>query len=254
VSASLGTPVLSLGFDDLGALEEATGLASGYLPLDNDTARPVTVHLSTVSGGTIRAVPGRDGGYAARFPAHRPDDSRRAVLTVTTTDEGDPLGPGTSDFAFGADFTLDEVTEAPEESEDSEESANQDNGNNLIQRGLASDPAQYKIQIDRGRASCRVAGEEGEVIVKSEQPIASGSWYRVSCVRSDDRVTLELDSFEGTPERTAEVGATGNIQLPVATPLVLGGKAAENGRAVAGDSDQFNGSVDNVFFTVDDAG
>jgi hypothetical protein len=247
-SAALGTPVLSFDFDDLGALEEATGLGAGRLPLRNDTAQPVTVRISAVSGGTLRAVPGRDGGYAARFPALNPSDPRRAVMTVTTTSE-DPFNPGVADFSFGADFTVDEAADQPA---DDEKTDSEDNGNNLLQRGLFSDAAQYKLQVDGGRVSCRIAGTEGEVVVKAPQPIEPDTWYRVSCMRVGERITLQVDDFEGDPERTSEEGPTGSVHLAPTTPVVLGGKARLGGAAVAADSDQFNGALDNVFLTVDE--
>ena len=247
VSAPLGTPVLTLDFDDLGALEQATGLAAGYLALDNDADEPVTVQLATVSGGTIRPVPGRGGGYAVRFPGLQEDDPKRAVLVVTTTSsDRDPLGPGAADFAFGADFVLDE------DAEQAEGADNADNGNNLVQRGLYADDGQYKIQVDHGRASCRVAGAKGEAVVTSPTEIVPGTWYRVTCARTAERVTLEVDDFDGVPETTAEDVVTGTVQLARATPLVIGGKATAEAKAVAGDSDQFNGALDNVYLTVDE--
>jgi hypothetical protein len=242
-SVSSGTLVLSLDFDDLGALEEATGLGSGYLPVNNDTSQPVTVRVATVADGKLEAEPGRAGGYAVRFPTTSKGDPRRAVLTVTTTaSSGDPLGPGVADFTFGADFVLDKTAEAHRA----------DNGNNLVQRGLFSDDAQYKLQVDRRRASCRVAGDKGEVVARSVEEIVPGTWYRVTCSRTGDRVVLKLDSFAGTPQRSVAAGPTGNLSMPGDTPLVVGGKATAGGDAVAEDSDQFNGAIDNVFLSVDD--
>ena len=249
-SAALGTPVLDFDFDDLGALEEATGLGSGRVPLRNDTAQPVTVRISTVGGGQLRAVPGRDGGYAARFPAYNPADPRRAVLTVSTATE-DPFNPGIADFSFGADFQVDDATE--QESATAEKKpASGDNGNNLLQRGLFSDTSQYKLQVDHGRVSCRIAGTEGEVVVQAPRRIEPDTWYRVSCSRVGERVTVQLDDFESDLEGTSEVGRTGSVHLASTTPVVMGGKADANGEAIASDSDQFNGAIDNVFLTIDD--
>jgi hypothetical protein len=235
------TPVLSLDFDDLGALEDATGLGGGYLPLDNAAPQPFTVRIASVAAGDLRAVPGRDGGYAARFPAHATGDKRRAILLVTSSSGSDPLGPGKANFSFGADFTLDAASE----------DGDLDNGNNLVQRGLSADPSQYKIQIDNGRASCRVAGHDGDVLVKSDQKIVPDTWYRVSCTRTRDAVELVVGRFGGAPERSVKRAATGKISTPRTTPFAVGGKATTAGDAVQGDSDQFNGAIDNVFLSID---
>ena len=237
-----GTAVVGFDFDELGALEQAGVLGTGALPLTNTAPQPVTVRVATVAGGSLRAERGREGGYAARFPAYSSGDPRRVVVMTFAAGNDDPLGPGSADFSFGAEFTLDPLSE-----EDG-----LDDGNNLVQRGLSADPAQYKIQIDHGRASCRIAGDDGEVLVKSQQTIEPETWYRVSCTRSGDDVTLELRSFDGSAgERTVGSGATGAIRLPSTTPLVMGGKATSEGEAVKGNSDQFNGAIDNVFLTRD---
>ena len=246
-SSALGTRVLSLDFDDLGALEVATGLGEGNIPLRNDTSQPVTVRIATVAGGSLRAVQGRDGGYAVRFPSYSESDPRRAVLSVSTT-SADPFGPGVADFSFGADFMADEVGQGDEGGREGDP----DNGNNLVQRGLFADPSQYKLQMDHGHVSCRVVGAEGEVIVRSPQVLAPDTWYRASCIRSGDRITLQIVDFESGPQLTTEVGPTGSIQLPPTTPVVLGGKAGPDGAAITRDSDQFNGAIDNVYLTIDD--
>lgn len=231
--------MVSFDFDELGALENAGVLGTGPIPLNNEASQSVTVRVAAVADGQLRAEPGRDGGYAARFPAYASGDPRRVVVTTFATGEDDPLGPGTGDFSFGADFTLDRLSEE----------AGVDDGNNLVQRGLSSDPAQYKIQIDHGHASCRVAGEEGEVVVRSARTIVPEIWYHVSCTRTGDDITLTLGSFEGEPERTVGSGATGAIGMSSTTPLVMGGKATDAGAAVEGNSDQFNGAIDNVFLS-----
>lgn len=248
-SAALGTPVLSFDFDDLGALEEATGLGSGRVPLRNDTAQPVTVRISAVGGGKLRAVPGRDGGYAARFPSYNPADPRRAVITVTTASE-DPFDPGIADFSFGADFSVDDAAE--QAATKAAKPTGDDNGNNLLQRGLFSDTSQYKLQVDHGRVSCRIAGSEGEVVVQASRRIQADTWYRVSCSRVGERITVQLNDFKRDLEATSEAGRTGSVHLSSTTPVVLGGKANANGDAIATESDQFNGDIDNVFLTIDD--
>jgi hypothetical protein len=239
-TAPVDSRVLDFDFDDLGALSK-TRVGSGALTLVNGGSAPLTVLVASASGGTMRAVAGRDGGYAARFPAYRPVTKQRVVLSVTSPSVTDPLGPGRSDFGFGADFAVDNLTEG----------RGLDDGNNLIQRGLTGDSSQYKLQIDRNRVSCLVAGDAGEVFVETRQLIKSHTWYRAACRRTGAVVTLDLTSFGGPAERAVGSGDTGDVYLPASTPLVLAGKATSRGAAVVGDSDQFNGALDNVFLEID---
>lgn len=232
--------MLSFDFDDLGPLR-SQGAATGELRVLNAGAEHVTVRVSAVGGGELSSMPDREGGFALRFPVYARGSGERVVLTATSESVTDPLSPGSADFSFGADFAVDRVTEG----------TGLDNGNNLVQRGLSGDPGQYKLQIDRGRASCLVAGDAGEVLVETEQRIRPHTWYHASCSRSGGRVTLDLGTYEGTPEQAVAVGPTGAVYLPAATPLVLGGKATPQGQAVVGDSDQFNGAMDNLFLTIE---
>ncbi len=174
-SARVGTPVLELDFDDLES--DSAALAGGDLDVANRAEQDVTIRVSSAAGGQLGAVPDPDGGLAARFPEFS-DQGGRVVVTATAAGLEDPLGPGNADFAFGARFTLDATSDG----------GTLDNGNNLVQRGLSADPVQYKIQIDKGQASCRVAGEDGEVLVTSPEPIEPDTWYAVMCSRTGDTV------------------------------------------------------------------
>ncbi len=233
--------VFSFDFDDLTKHVPPSGVMAGELPLGNTGSENLVVRVSSVAGGSLRSMPGRGGGYAARFPVFLPRTKQRLVLSLSSSSVTDPLGPGSSDFTFGADFAIDTVSDA----------SRLDNGNNLIQRGLSDDPAQYKLQIDGGRASCLVAGVGGDVVVKSKTVVRPHTWYRISCNRSGDVVTLMLGTFAEPPQRTVATGPTGAVYVTAATPLVLGGKATRAGAAVVSDTDQFNGALDNVFLDID---
>jgi len=234
--------VLSFDFDDLPAPDETKVLAPGALTLRNAGPEPFTVRVATLAGGTLRSVRDPDGGRALRFPTYRERDPRGAVMTATSSSVTDPLAPGTSVVSFGADFTLNARSEG----------GGPDDGNNLIQRGLSDDPAQYKIQIEGRRVSCRVAGDAGEVLVEAKRPIVPKTWYHVSCTREGNQVKLQLGAFGASLEPTLKVGATGAVYVSAETPLVIGGKATAAGMPVSSDSDQFNGVVDNVFLEIDE--
>lgn len=189
----------------------------------------------TRDGGILTLESGPDG-RALRFPTYEGTDARRAVLTVRADDE-EQLEPGTADFTFGADLWLDAVSEGTEF----------DNGNNVLQRGLFSDGAQFKLQVDRGTASCRVAGEAGEVVVTASEPLRLEQWYRVECSRTGEQVRLLLTALEGDENAVETVveGPTGAVLFDAATPLTLGAKTDAAG-VVPASSDQFNGAMDNV--------
>ena len=240
-SSDEGSRVLSFDFDDLPSAETSKALSPGLLRLRNAGSEPFEVHVASLAGGTLLSVPDPDGGRALRFPPYGTKDPRGAVVTASSSSVTDPLAPGTSEFTFGGDFTLDAKSEG----------GGSDDGNNLIQRGLSDDPAQYKIQIERRLVSCVVAGEDGLVVVKAKRHIVPGTtWYHVSCTRRGDQVILQLGKVGASPEQSLEVGATGAVYVTAETPLVIGGKATASGVVIGSDSDQFNGLVDNVFLEI----
>jgi len=232
----------------------------------NDGALDVDVRVASAGGGALHVVPGAEWGHALRFPT--PAETllgQRAILLVNSkpkdggpgdglladADPGDgesgegaeaaSLSPGDQPFSFGADFNLDPLSDV----------GGLDNGNNVLQRGLSSDPSQYKLQVERGRASCRVLGDQGELVVKSSAEIQPGIWYRLKCSRHDDDLVLRVRTLDGTVDvRNVVAGRVGAVVAPETTPLAIGGKATWDGKAVKGNSDQFNGVLDNVFLRV----
>lgn len=227
-----------------GGAAEGSALAS----LDQIGTLPVTVAIVTRSGGDIVVSEGRDGEPALGMPAFVEEkDPPRAVVRVTATgDSDDPLAPGKASFSFGADFSKDAASSGTEV----------DNGDNLIQRGLASDPSQYKIEVDRGRPFCRIMGSEGSVEVKADKKVSSGRWYRVRCTREKDRVTLDLIEYapyERVVESSAQAhGRIGSLTWPrKQTPLSVGGKLAANGDMIRSATDEFNGLISNPVLTIE---
>ena len=192
-----------------------------------------------VDGGRVVPTTG-PRGTALRFPgADSSARHRRAILVYTSDDDG--LDPGDGDLRLGADFKLDRVSQAGD-----------DNGNNIVQRGLSRDPTQYKLQAEDGFASCRIAGDLGELTVKSTTRIKPGMWYHVTCARSGDEVSLSLQTLErGAPvDREYRMGAIGSLTCKPSVPLVIGGKLTPDGDVVRRNSDQFNGVLDNVFVDI----
>src|SRR4051812_42672459 len=128
---------------------------SGYTTFANSGNTVLSISVVTDDGGLLldgrpRINPKVD--RAVRTPQYTSDPSGpHAVIQVLDRRGTDDLDPGAGPFRFGADFNLDAV------SEDSGPGG-RDNGDNLIQRGLFNQQAQYKIQLDHDTALCRVKG------------------------------------------------------------------------------------------------
>jgi hypothetical protein len=198
------------------------------------------VRQVTRNGGSVDVVQGRGGDWAVRLPAYRASDPRFAVLSVTDQGGANDLAPDLEAFRFGADFALDAQHEG----------GSADNGNNLVQRGLFGEAAQYKLDVDGGRPGCRVKGTDGVVSVRSSRPVRAGTWYRAWCTRDGSTVTLRVLRLGDRALWTYRAhGATGRVVGPAGTALSVGGKLDAPDR-ISASSDQFNGVVDNAFLNI----
>lgn len=208
---------------------------------------PITSQTLVVSGlGTLENVPSYPGaGEAANYPdfAGLATDPR-AVVSMANTTTVDALTPAALTFAFGADLNIDAINVG----------SSFDNGNNVIQRGLYGDKAQYKIELDGGYPACRVKGDRGNATIKSQVQVAPGSWYRVLCrrvvVATGDQLFIEVTPIDvegnlGIVTRTtSRIVKIGKLSFAVSTRASIGGKLDRNG-LIVGASDQFNGLIDN---------
>lgn len=202
----------------------------------------VTIRRLTAAGGTITATPGpKGGGGAVRLPAYREGTSPKAAFSIVPEGETDPIEPRKADFRFGSDFTLNKVSTGSKE----------DDGNNLVQRGLYNHSAQMKLQVDEGRPSCRLKGSGGIVLLRSEHKVAPGEWYRTWCRRHGDKATLQVvrlsDKASWTKTVTRRLGGFWYAQ---STPFSAGAKLAGPRQFVSGSADQFNGRIDRVFLDI----
>jgi hypothetical protein len=219
-----------------------TKSGSGVRGLHNDGRASVQVSVIGRDGGRARLVRGRYTRHALRLPAlsHR-RAPQKAEIRVSQAGRGNPLSPGLRSFQFGAEFALDRVSVG----------GTRDNGDNLIQRGNYRSPAQYKIQVEAGGATCRVKGSTGAV-----QATVSGltreRWYRVRCQRVGDSVVVRVWVLKKRAPRlvgtAGETGAIGSVRFPRTRALSVGGRLDNKNRIPAGHTDQFNGVIDQAFF------
>lgn len=243
LTASLVAPVHAVDETTLQlAVPESTPYGSVLNTLDELVGAPVTTDVARIDGGALRAGPVRGTRRTMDFPAYSSSSAEpRAVVRVTPTpNSSDVLAPGWGDFEFGADFRKDEISSG----------TTVDNGDNVIQRGLWSDPAQYKIEVDNARPACRIKGSAGSVRVRASSSISSSLWYRVRCARVGNTVRLTVVEYrtDGATRvmRYERSGGLGQLVWPKAqTPLSVGGKLAANGAIIRSATDQFNGLVSN---------
>src|SRR5215211_2772628 len=114
-------------------------------PLATTAAERVSVRSLEVSGGQAVQVHSGNGTSALRFPAFSAErEAPRLVLVLNPIGASDLLNPGGQDFSFGADLRLNDASSGKGD----------DNGDNVLQRGLFSDANQYKLQVDKRVPSC----------------------------------------------------------------------------------------------------
>ena len=243
----------------------ASAVAATKVRIDFDRARPGTTikapnnlgtgktdqYVLSQAGGKVKVRrSGMASGRVADFPNYDGDvEGKRAVITIVNAKKRDHLTPRSRNFSFGAKVNLDPMNAGTV----------WDDGNNLMQRGLQDDDAQYKIEIDKRRPSCRVKGKRDALEVISSSRITTQTWYLVKCTRvrtvEGDRLTLAVIRILADGSKVEKVvdqsGLTllGKIRFGRRVPLSVGGKLS-NRRTIERRSDQLNGRVDDVFLRV----
>lgn len=263
----LGTRAVAAALVAFGLVVPAGAAAATETPVsitfsDGTHGQPITTVANDGTGATTQALVTAGGGnlggrwsriktgLAARFPAYDGTaGGQRAVVSVTNSGSRDDLSPGAKEFTFGADAKINATSTG---------TAN-DNGNNLLQRGLSNQSAQYKLQMDGTRFSCRVKGDGGTIMVTSPVRVRASTWYHVTCTRrvstSGDYLVLKMSTVNADGTRTKARKTTsskrsiGRLSFARRAPLTVGGKLKDQS-TVATASDQWNGMVDSAFLTI----
>lgn len=202
--------------------------------------------LVTGSAGRLTAASGLNGRTAIRFPPYSAmPDGPIAIVRVDSAG-GDWMSPLRRDIVFGLDVNVDAASSGTK----------RDNGDNLLQRGLFVDDAQFKIQLDHHVPSCVIRGKAGRVIAKLPHRVQANQWYRITCSRRDDTVLLSLSRLDdrgrvSSTMTTTASGKIGSMEFAPLTPLSIGGKLGPDDEPAAA-TDQFNGLLDNIHLTVGD--
>lgn len=235
---------------------EVVTVGAGRVASVDGSSPPVPQDVASLSGL------GSDDLGAGSFPEYsdRDDAADFAAIVVTPAATANvPLyAPQQKDFTFGADVLINRGTP-------SSDARRADNGNNVVQRGLAGDD-QYKIQLDahsNGFVPACVLREGGFAEVEAEgEPIEAGQWHRLRCTRyveaGVETVALVVTGLgSGGAERVyvSESQRVTDLDFALVTaqkpiPLSVGGKVKADGRLFADASDQFNGRIDNVYLAI----
>jgi Concanavalin A-like lectin/glucanases superfamily len=183
---------------------------------------PGTVVVS--GSGHLKRVTGVSG-IAAKFPRQ----CRKCGRALINLPDDRSLRPQRHPFTFGA-----AVRATPTQTRRFRDP-------NIVQKGYINGAGgQYKLELVGSHPRCVVAGRGGLVKVKSPISINDGTWHKLTCNRNGRVLTLRID---GRHAATAQ-GRIGRITTTA--PIRIGGK----GVGAASGNDQYHGSVDNVFLTI----
>ncbi|MBB4690322.1 LamG-like jellyroll fold domain-containing protein [Paractinoplanes abujensis] len=218
--ASADGPVASYNFDSTsadGTFDDGSG--HGHL-----------LRAVTRDGGRVAMEP-HGAGQALTFPPRCAGDTcPKLVLQATTTPD---LNPQARPFRYGAGVRLASPPAG----------ARGPDGQNILQKGYASEGGQYKLQVDgvSGKPSCAVTDRSGGTtyVVRSRNSIADDKWHALECRRAGPALTIVVDE-----QVRATTAIPESLTVDSAHPFSLGGKGAGQ------DNDQFHGALDDVWITI----
>ncbi|NUW43846.1 hypothetical protein [Nonomuraea rhodomycinica] len=193
----------------------------------------------TAHGGRVLSLPRGGGDRFLRFPggACATAPCPQAIVRPLRSGGLVPDG-GTGRFSFGADVRL--TAEPPERA-----------GMNVWQHGLAGPGhAQWKLQVDGGRPSCRWSdGTRVVLLGAGSYRLAVGRWYRLRCARLGTAL-FELRVLDAATREPVTPPARTVAPMGPIAPLggaTIGGKRVRADQADES-TDQFHGDLDEVFF------
>ena len=230
---------------------EGTSPGHDITSMTNAGSASVSISVVTANGGRLVARRAKPvDSRVADYPAYDGrNNGPRAVVSLLPSGGADDLEPLAAPFRFGVDARLDAKSQG----------TSADNGNNLIQRGLFNDAAQYKIQEDSRTLTCRVKGASGSLMVVSTVRPRPKFWYRIRCSRNvvdgGDRVMIAVRAIKGSgrfgrvTKTWSKTGPVGTLDFAASTPLSVGGKLT-GPASIHPASDQFNGMLDNAYLHI----
>ena len=246
-----GVALLAADFQDA-----TRGQALTSVQLSGTAAPDLVNSIVTEGGGHATGAAGAMGSPGMRLPVYaelNQPHTPLAALSIRNKSATDALESGNGNFTWQADFV-----------QDSNLGADATDGDNIFQRGLSGDPAQWKLSADGHKAQCFIK-TTGMTTPLATPPLTVGSgWYRAVCRRANGAaaghatLTMTLKRWNGSAwvavagsPTTAPGNAYGALDFPAALPVSVGGKLRSNDPLELTTSpDQFNGIVDNVRLTL----
>lgn len=209
--------------------------------LSSEPRGSATVTEQSFFGGELTVVPSfDDAGNAVRFPEFSDSAEEPGVGIVAMAQEAPLPAPGEKSFRYGADVLFDVLGA----------SSAADNGDNVLQRGLAADASQYKLQIDHGVPSCAVQGADARLMTKGDE-LEAATWYRLECRLDESGLELLVTDLETEESASfASPGTVGAVEFDDDVPIAIGRKAARGGVGIEKQPDQFNGTLDRVWISI----
>jgi hypothetical protein len=212
---------------------------------------------ATIVNGVSDASGAFPSGRAIDLPPYQVLSSGPSLSVIgirnNLTTGTDPMNPGTGNFTWKADFSLDDQL-----------GSQSTDGDNIVQRGLYSDTGyMWKMSADGHKFVCAVKppGTVDEIktpAITIPNKTSNRSWYRGYCNRSAAGVlSATLNAYDKAQRawvsvKTATMTGAGVdfTKMPKSTAVSIGGKLNTSWTGINTDPDQFNGVVDNVALTV----
>ncbi|WP_240670640.1 LamG-like jellyroll fold domain-containing protein [Actinoplanes solisilvae] len=168
-------------------------------------------------------------GQALTFP--RRCDGPTCARLVLQASETPDLNPGIAPLRYGASIRLATApagTKGPD-------------GQNILQKGYATDGGQYKLQVDgvTGKPSCVLSDAKASYVARSRTSVADDQWHALECRRTGPTLAVLVDGEVKTTTAIPETLAIESDQ-----PFSLGGKG------VGPNNDQYHGALDDVWIHI----
>jgi hypothetical protein len=220
------TEQLRLAFDDAPSGQSEPGPWTGGCFADS-AAPPDQACIAVGTAGSVGRLQRPSGSGTSPAIAFPAPGTGRAMLEIP---HAAALNPGSADFTVSAMVRLTSAQASP--------------GANIVQKGLfATAGGQWKLQIDGGVPSCRIAGTRAgaavSALVSADVSIADAGWTFVQCKRRGSVLSITVGNRTPVP-----AGDDATMEISNTSKVTVGAKGTGSS------NDQFHGALDNVVLSI----